>query len=55
MTVKLVALVTVPPVVVTLIFPVVAPVGTVAVICLSEFHRDARGLPVEPHHSQTYG
>ena len=37
MTVKLPALVTVPPGVVTLTVPVVAPVGTVAVICESEF------------------
>ena len=36
MTVKLVVLVTFPPLVVTLIFPVVAPVGTVAVISMSE-------------------
>ncbi len=33
---KLVALVTLPPFVVTLIFPVVAPVGTVAVTSISE-------------------
>ena len=33
---KLVALVALPPLVVTLIFPVVAPVGTVAVISMSE-------------------
>jgi len=36
-TVKLVALVPVPAEFVTVIFPVVAPVGTVAVICVSEF------------------
>src|SRR3989442_1019788 len=36
-TVKLVALVAVPPGVVTLIAPLVAPLGTVAVICVSEF------------------
>src|SRR5437016_2943895 len=35
-TVKLVALVAVPPGVVTLMVPVVAPVGTVAVICVAE-------------------
>lgn len=34
---KLVELVAVPPLVVTLILPVVAPVGTVAVTCESEF------------------
>ena len=34
-TVKLEALVAVPPEVVTLIVPVVAPVGTVAVICVA--------------------
>ena len=34
---KLVLLVAVPPAVVTAIFPVTAPVGTVAVICVSEF------------------
>jgi len=32
-----VELVRLPPVVVTMIFPVVAPVGTVTVICVSEF------------------
>jgi hypothetical protein len=37
LTVKFVALVAVPPGVVTLILPVVAPVGTVAVICVAEF------------------
>ena len=37
MTVKAVALVAVPPGVVTAIFPVTAPVGTVAVTCVSEF------------------
>jgi hypothetical protein len=37
LTVKLAALVAVPPGVVTLILPVVAPVGTVAVICVAEF------------------
>jgi hypothetical protein len=37
LTVKFAALVAVPPGVVTLIFPVVAPVGTVAVICVAEF------------------
>src|SRR5437899_8492185 len=36
-TVKLLELFPVPPAVVTLIVPVVAPVGTVAVICVSEF------------------
>jgi hypothetical protein len=36
-TVKLVALVAVPPAVVTLMVPVVAPLGTVAVICVDEF------------------
>ena len=36
LTVKFVALVAVPPGVVTLILPVVAPVGTVAVICVAE-------------------
>src|SRR2546425_12836446 len=36
-TVKLLALVAVPPAVVTLIVPVVAPAGTVAVIWVSEF------------------
>ncbi len=35
-TVKVVALVPVPAVFVTLIFPVVAPAGTVALICVSE-------------------
>jgi len=37
LTVKFVALVAVPPGVVTLILPVVAPAGTVAVICVAEF------------------
>ncbi len=37
LTVKFAVLVTVPPGVVTLILPVVAPVGTVAVICVAEF------------------
>jgi hypothetical protein len=37
LTVKFVALVAVPPGVVTEILPVVAPVGTVAVICVAEF------------------
>jgi hypothetical protein len=37
LTVKFAALVAVPPGVVTLILPVVAPVGTVAVICVAEF------------------
>jgi hypothetical protein len=37
LTVKLAVLVAVPPGVVTLILPVVAPVGTVAVICVAEF------------------
>jgi hypothetical protein len=37
MTVKLPALVAVPPVVVTATVPVVAPVGTVAVICVALF------------------
>ncbi len=36
-TVKVIALVAVPPAVVTLIVPVVAPVGTVAEICVAEF------------------
>jgi len=36
MTVKFVALVPEPPPVLTLIFPVVAPEGTVAVICVEE-------------------
>jgi hypothetical protein len=35
-TVKLLALVAVPPAVVTLMVPVVAPVGTVALICVAE-------------------
>jgi hypothetical protein len=37
LTVKFAVLVAVPPGVVTLILPVVAPVGTVAVICVAEF------------------
>jgi hypothetical protein len=37
LTVKFAALAIVPPGVVTEIFPVVAPVGTVAVICVAEF------------------
>jgi hypothetical protein len=37
LTVKVATLVAVPPGVVTLILPVVAPVGTVAVICVAEF------------------
>jgi hypothetical protein len=37
LTVKFTALVAVPPGVVTVILPVVAPVGTVAVICVAEF------------------
>ena len=36
LTVKFAVLVAVPPGVVTLILPVVAPVGTVAVICVAE-------------------
>jgi len=36
LTVKLVLLLALPPFVVTVIFPVTAPVGTVAVICVSE-------------------
>jgi hypothetical protein len=36
-TVKTVELVAVPPGVVTAIFPVMAPIGTVAVTCISEF------------------
>ena len=44
MTVKLAALVPVPPGVVTAIGPLVAPAGTVAVICASDVHgEDRRG------------
>src|SRR5439155_14275775 len=44
---KLVALVAVPKAVVTVIGPVVAPVGTVAVICVPELTvNDAAGLPL---------
>ena len=46
MTVKLVASVALPPGVVTTIFPVVAPVGTVAVTCVSESTVIAAGLPL---------
>src|SRR3989440_11813824 len=45
-TVKLVALVAVPPGVVTLIGPVVAPLGTVAVICVSEFTAKEAAAPL---------
>src|SRR5438552_9855633 len=45
-TVKLVALVAVPPGVVTLIAPVVAPLGTVAVICVSEFTAKEAAAPL---------
>src|SRR5437762_2473794 len=47
-TVKLLELVPVPPAVVTLIVPVVAPLGTVAVICVSEFTvKDEASVPVD--------
>lgn len=35
-----------PPFVVTVIFPVVAPVGTVAVICVSEFTVNVAAVPL---------
>jgi len=44
-TVKLVELVAVPPGVVTLIVPVVAPVGTEVVICVSEFTVNCADVP----------
>jgi hypothetical protein len=43
-TVKLAALVAVPPAVAIVIFPVTAPVGTVAVTCVSEFTVNAVAL-----------
>ena len=46
MTVKLVELDAVPPGVVTAIFPVVAPTGTVAVICVSEFTTNVADVPL---------
>lgn len=46
-TVKLVALDTEPPLVVTAILPVVAPVGTVAVICVSEFTTNVAEIPLK--------
>jgi hypothetical protein len=46
MTVKELALVPVPPAVVTLIVPVVAPAGTVAVICVSEFTVNEAVVPL---------
>ena len=46
MTVKLVVLVALPPFVVTAILPVVAPVGTVAVICVSEFTVNTAEVPL---------
>src|SRR4051812_16404734 len=45
-TVKLDALVAVPATVVTLIVPVVAPVGTVAVICVAEFTVNVAVVPL---------
>src|SRR2546427_1297722 len=45
-TVKLEALVAVPPGVVTLIVPVVAPVGTVAVICVAELTVNVAVVPL---------
>jgi len=45
-TVKLEALVAVPPGVVTLIVPVVAPVGTVAVICVAELTVNVAFVPL---------
>ena len=47
MTVKLVALVAVPPGVVTVIAPLVAPLGTVAVILRVAVHREGCGSAVE--------
>ena len=49
LTVKLPALVPVPPGVVTLIGPVVAPAGTVAVILIDVFTCVGRGDSVERH------
>ena len=46
-TVKLVALVAVPERVATLIGPVVAPVGTIAVICVSETTEKAAEVPLK--------
>lgn len=46
MTVKLVVLDTNPPLVVIAILPVVAPVGTVAVICVSEFTANVAEVPL---------
>src|SRR5712691_6614438 len=46
-TVKLVALVAVPPGVVTLIAPLVAPLGTVAVICVSELTLKEAAAPLK--------
>ncbi len=46
-TVKLVVLLALPPLVVTAIFPVVAPVGTVAVICVSEFTVKVADFPLK--------
>jgi len=45
-TVKLLALVAVPPGVVTLIVPVVAPAGTVAVICVAELTVNVAVVPL---------
>src|SRR5207245_3741441 len=47
MTVKELALVAVPPAVVTLMIPVVAPLGTVAVICVSEFTVKVAVVPLK--------
>src|SRR6266568_5404905 len=46
-TVKLVLLVPLPPGVTTVMWPVVAPFGTVAVICAYEFHFELRETPIE--------
>src|SRR5712691_12784924 len=46
-TVKLVALVAVPPGVVTLIAPLVAPLGTVAAICVSELPVKEAAAPLK--------
>ena len=46
LTVKSVVLVAVPPGVVTVIFPVVAPVGTVVVICVAEFTVNVAVVPL---------
>lgn len=43
---KPVALEAIPPLVVTAILPLVAPVGTVAVICMSEFTVKAAEVPL---------